>query len=160
VRILYDSYGRELTNKRLAIDAWRWLPDWLEERLTHDRKPLGKRVFRASLISFLLSLPITALAALIFQLLLEAMVTWSNASNEVLGVFRHYLFYSTFAMTAFPVIWGCVGAFIFEQVSKDRLVLEYEELLREIAFRQGQDQGILRDEQGRYVGKPITTAWL
>jgi hypothetical protein len=160
VGILYDSYGRELTNKRLATDAWRWLPDWLEERLIHDRKSLGERLFRASLTSFLLSLPITALAALIFLLILETMVTWSNASSELLGVLGNYLFYGAFAMTALPVIWGCVGAFIFEQVSKDRLALEYEELLREIAFRQGQDQGLLRDEQGRYLGKPITTAWL
>jgi hypothetical protein len=155
-----DPNWRQVEHRRFAEEAWGWLPDWLLARLVHDRKSLGQQLLFSAFVSFLFAGVLTGLLAAALPWISSGLIAWVAPSAEVLEIFDHWLFYSAFGMTVFPVVWLGIGTYIFVESRKNRLVLEYKELLVELAFRQGQDQSCLRDSEGRYLGPQIATPWL
>lgn len=156
---IFNRQGLDIREDLISLDAWNWLPDWLKERLFYDRKSFRDRVLFAAFTSFLLAGFLTAIFALTVPWAVSALVSWSNPFSEVLEVMNHWLFFSAFGITLYPIVWVGLGLYIFMSHSKERLEVEYQELLREIAFREGQDQANFRDVDGRYTGRLPRTPW-
>lgn len=157
---IFNREGLDIRENLISLDAWNWLPDWLKERLCYNRKSFRGRVLFAAFTSFLLAGFLTTIFAFTVPWAVSALVSWSNPFSEVLEVMNHWLFYSAFGITLYPIVWAGSGLYIFLSHTRERLEVEYQELLREVAFREGQDQSDFRDADGKYTGQLPSIGWL
>jgi hypothetical protein len=152
--------GRDVTDRVYSLDAWEYLPDWLRDRLNYDRKTLSELLGAAMFVSLLISAFLTAVLAFALPWLVSSMIAWFSPSSTLLEILDHHEFHRVFGVTAFPIVWAGVSVYVFLNTGRNRLIQEYRLLLLELAYREGQDQGHLRDSEGKFRGEPIRTPWL
>jgi hypothetical protein len=157
---IYNRDGQDVTERVYSLEAWEYLPDWLRNRLYCDRKTFRETVLYAMFVSLLASGFLTAVLAFAIPWVISSVIAWLTPSSPVLEIIDHHEFYRAFGITAFPLVWAGVGVYVFLDSRRDRLTREYQFLILELAYREGQDQGHLRDSEGKFRGEPIRTPWL
>ena len=160
MRPIYNLAGRDVSDQIYSLEAWDHLPEWLRERLYYDRKTFRETVLFAMFVSLLASGFLTAVLAFALPWVISSMITWFAPFSALLEIIDHHEFYRAFGITAFPLVWAGVGFYVFLDSTRDRLMREYQFLILELAYREGQDQGHLRDSEGKFKGEPIRTPWL